>query len=314
MNDRPPKKLMDALRYLKFSSITIAILGIAIFASSTAAQESGNSAYNRQRREPAKNTGILTLGGEQRGAMIEANILMNVPADGYTAVFGIAQEGATVQESNAKVDATIANFKSALASLGIAENDTYVDLITQNKIYEYRSEASAVVERLKGFESKKTVAVSYEKRSQLQAIVDAAAKASIFDLIKVDYILNDLPAAQQTLYDEAAKAIKEKEARYKSSFGVNMLPVAVANENYGAFYPGELYRSYQAYESGNTYGSYGSSSRVIQARKSSTRYYDPLDPADFDRVINPIGIEPMIQLTLYLRIEYAVDRPAAGKQ
>jgi uncharacterized protein YggE len=276
------------------------------------AQESGNRAYNQQRREPMKNSGVLTQGGEQRGAMIEANVLMNLPADGYVAVFGIAQEGSTVEESNAKVDSIITGFKRAAATLGISENDTYVDLITQNKVYEYRQETNAVVEQLKGFESKKTIAVRYKQREQLKAIVDEAAKASIFDLIKVDYVLTDLPAAREKLYEEATKIIKEKEARYKTSFGVKMSPVAVANEKYDAFYPGELYRSYQAYESGDTYGGYNSNSRVIQQRKSSTLYYDPLDPADFDRVMNPLGIEPMIQLTLYLRLEYAINRPTTN--
>ena len=295
---------------MKFPSLLNLLFVVAIFAASVFAQESGNRAYNQQRREPVKNSGVLTRGGEDRGAMIEANVLMNIPADGYVAVFGIAQEGTTVEESNAKVDAVIANFKRALTPLGIAENDTYIDLITQNKVYEYRQETNAVVERLKGFESKKTIAIRYKQRSQLKAIIDSAAKSSIFDLIKVDYVLNDLPAAQQKLFDEAAKIVKEKEARYKGTFGVKMSPVAVANEKYDAFYPGELYRGYQAYESGSTYGGYNGNSRVIQMRKSSTLYYDPLDPASFDRVINPLGIEPMIQLTLYLKVEYAFEKPS----
>ncbi len=39
-------------------------------------------------------------------------------------------------------------------------------------------------------------------------------------------------------------------------------------------------------------------------RKTSTFYYSPLDPAGFDAVINPAGVEPVVQFTLYLKVKY----------
>ena len=86
-----------------------------------------------------------------------------------------------------------------------------------------------------------------------------------------------------------------------------MSPSNIANEKYDAFYPGELYAGYQAYESGNTYGDYDNR-RVIQQRKTKTFYYEPLDPSDYDLVINQMGIEPMVQFTLYMRVQYDLKK------
>ncbi len=284
---------------------------LALFLSSASivfGQESGNRAYGQQRREPTKNSGTLSPGGDKRGLLIEANVLMNVKADGYVVVFGVAQEAGDADASNAKVNELISSFVRSISGLGIQKSDTYVDFITQNKVYDYTSsEPNTVLEVLKGFETKKTIAVRYKERGQLDAIINAAAKASIFDLIKVDYVINDLPAAHKKLYDEATKIVREKEDRYRNSFNLKIAPVAILNEKYDSFYPGELYNSYRAFEAGNTYNSYNSNYRVIQQRKGSTLYYEPLDVADFDQVINPMGIEPMVQLTLYMRIEYSLS-------
>jgi hypothetical protein len=46
--------------------------------------------------------------------------------------------------------------------------------------------------KLTGFETKKTIALRYKDRALLEKLVAAAAQASIFDLIKVDYVINDL--------------------------------------------------------------------------------------------------------------------------
>ena len=136
----------------------------------------------------------------------------------------------------------------------------------------------------------------------LDKILSAAARSSIFDLIEVNYTVNDINAVHAKLYDEAVKVIKQKETSYANSFGTKLSPTNLANEKYDAFYPSELYSNYQAYEAGNTYGDYNN--RVVQARKTRTFFYEPLNSSDFDSVINQMGIEPMVQFTLYLRMQY----------
>ena len=70
---------------------------------------------------------------------------------------------------------------------------------------------------------------------------------------------------------------------------------------YNALFPSGLYKSYVAYESGSA-DNYNL--RVVGKRKTSTFYYSPLDPAGFDAVINPAGVEPVVQFTLYLKVKY----------
>ena len=281
--------------------VVLLILG-SVF--SLFAQESGNRAYGQQRRQPSTSSGILSS-GDSRSLFVEANVLVNVKADSYVVMFGVAQEGVTADLSNTKVNDLISNFVKSLSVLSISKQDIYVDFITQNKIYEYKtSDTNTVTEELSGFETKKTISVRYNDRSQLEAIITAATRASIFDLIKVDYTITDLAGVRQRLYEEATKVLKQKEEKYRNSFDLKMLSVAITNEKYDAFYPGDLYKNYQAYESGGTSGSYNNNYRVIQRRKSSTLYYEPLNEADFDMVLNRAGVEPLVQFTLYLRVQY----------
>ncbi len=271
------------------------------------AQESGNRNYGSKQRKPLTNSGALVGASTGKDVYyVEANVAMNMKADAYVAVFGLSQEAATATESNAKVNLLIAGFYKDLESLGVKRADVFVDFITQNKVYDYTTSGNVTTEKFSGFETKKNVAVRYGDRELLDKILTAATKNSIFDLIKVDYVVSDIKSVHAKLYDEAVRIIKQKEAAYANSFGIKLSPSNVANEKYDAFYPGELYASYQAFEAGSTYGDYNN--RVIQQRKTKTFYYEPLDPSDFDSVINQIGIEPMVQFTLYLRMQYDLKK------
>jgi uncharacterized protein YggE len=288
---------------------SILIFSLLLFVGSICfAQESGNRNYNAQRRKPTTNSGDLLVTSNGKDIyMIEASVAMNVKADAYVAVFGLSQEAPTVAESNSKVNNLIAAFTRELNALGVKGSDIYVDFITQNKVYDYATAGSVTTEKLSGFETKKNIAVRYNDREILEKIIASAAKNSIFDLIKVDYVVNDAKPIKARLYDEAVKIIKQKESGYANSFGIKMSPSNIANEKYDTFYPGELYAGYQAYESGNTYGDY-ENRRVIQQRKTKTFYYEPLDPTDYDLVINQLGIEPMVQFTLYMRVQYDLKK------
>jgi uncharacterized protein YggE len=285
----------------KIAAILVSLISFSVALS---AQEAGNRSYGTQRRKPLVNTGILTGNADDKTRVyyVEANVLMNVKPDAFVAVFAVVQEAPTSAESNAKTDTQISGFIKDLEGLGIKKGDVFVDFINQNKVYDYTTSGSTVTEKFSGFETKKNIAVRYRDREMLERILSAATKASIFDLIEVKYVITDINAVHTRLYDEAVKVVKQKEASYGNSFGTRLAATNLANEKYDAFYPAELYANYQAYESGNTYGDYNN--RVIQQRKTRTFYYDPLDESDYDSVINQMGIEPMVQFTLYLKMQY----------
>lgn len=289
----------------KLLSIFILALFCQIF---TFAQEAGNSAYQTQRRKPQINSGVLTgsTDGKAQVYFVEANVLINVKADTYVAVFGLVQEAAASAESNSKINAQVAGFIKDLEGLGIRRSDIFVDFITQNKIYDFTTSGNTVTEKFSGFETKKNIAVRYKDRELLEKILSAAAKGSIFDLIEVDYVVGDISDVRAKLFEEAVRIIKRKEASYTNSFGIRLTPTNLANEKYDAFYPSELYASYQAFEAGATSGDYNRV--VVRQRKTRTFFYQPLDASNFDSVISQMGIEPMVQFTLYLRLQYDLKK------
>ena len=284
--------------------IAAILVSLILFSVALSAQEAGNRSYGTQRRKPLVNTGILTGNADDKTRVyfVEANVLMNMKPDAFVAVFAVVQEGTTSAESNTKLDTQISGFIKDLDSLGIKKGDVFVDFINQNKVYDYTTSGSTVTEKFSGFETKKNVAVRYRDREMLERILSAATKASIFDLIEVEYLVTDINAVHNRLYDEAVKIIKQKETSYGNSFGTRLAATNLANEKYDAFYPAELYANYQAFEAGTTYGDYNN--RVIQQRKTRSFYYDPLDESDYDAVINQMGIEPMVQFTLYMKMQY----------
>lgn len=277
---------------------------LLIFANLTFAQEAGNRVYgsNAQRKQVQTNTGVL-VSADKRVYSIEASVLLNAKADAYVVVFGVQQESPTAAESNTKADAKADAFIKVLNAMGVGSADIFVDFITQNRIYDYKSQGQSVVEVPAGFETKKTIAIRYKTRDQFQKITAEAARLQIFDLIKVDYIVSDMDAVRAKLFEEAANVIKAKEARYSSLFKVKLPPLGLANEKYDTFFPSELYQQYHAYETGSGSTSYERGTTVTR-RKVSTYYFEPLEADKFDKVINQIGIEPVVQFTLYLRMDY----------
>jgi uncharacterized protein YggE len=275
-------------------------------------QESGNrSVYGRTTERKNPSNGLI-YGAENKDLVpvqfIEAYVLLNAAPDEFIAVFGAAQEAPTAVESNQKVNAQIEQFLSAAGNLGVNRSNIYVDMITQNRIYNFAPPSSdgTIREKLSGFETKKTIAIRYKDHPLLEKLLDAAARASIFDLIKVDYVINDLGKIRSRLMDEASAIIKQKEENYARTLGLKFRRNAVFQETYETFYPAELYQTYTAAESGSVEPNYESRTRVVRERKSSTSYLEPLDRSAFDVVINTAGLEPVVQCTLYLKVRYSL--------
>jgi uncharacterized protein YggE len=246
---------------------------------------------------------------------VDASVLMNVKADEFVAVFGLLQECATVAECNQKMDATVNGFRTGLKGLGISDADTYVDFASQNKIYGYKLTANIAREELVGFELKKNIAVHYRDRDMLDRLTVLASQSKIYDLIKVDYIVKDTAAVQARLMDEAAKVIEQKAARYQRLLGVRVRPPAqVYAERPSIYYPTEMYDSYAAFESEDIEQNSDDLKQkytVKNARKSRTFFFNPLDADGFDTVLNPVVVEPIVQFTLYLKVRYETEQPAA---
>ncbi|RYG69508.1 DUF541 domain-containing protein [bacterium] len=278
---------------------------------------------------------------------ISASMLMNVAPDEYVAVFAITEEGKTPQEANEKMNVTIKSFQKSLSGLGVKPKDMFVDFVILNRIYAFQLstettkqlarskdnpfetqrnaakeelvevQRTIAKEELAGFELKKNISIHFTDKLLLDKFADAAAANKIYDLVKVDYLLKNLEQLQEDLQTQTMALIKKKEARYLKGLGLAFAPAAkVLVDKPSVYYPVEQYSSYQAAEGDRVNPSYDTQIIRVEARKTKTSYFNPLRGIDFDAVINPVVIEPTIQLTTYLKIQYGVQPlpapPAVG--
>jgi uncharacterized protein YggE len=287
----------------------VLILLTALMVTGAAAQQSGNSAYSNNRYEAI---GKPDFDNKQYLSdstfIIQACVLKNVIADGYIATFGLAEEGLTLKECNERITERINNFIAALVKFGIQKNDIFVDMTTQNKIYDYNTVQDVAEQYLKGFELKKNVIFKFNKITDMDKMLLIAAEYKIYDIVKVDYIVNDIEGVYQELFKAASAVIEKKKALYTSAGASQIMPNAtqVYGENFASFYPPQLYKSYVINESSEYYNNYGTQKKDL--RKSPTFYYDKINTYGVDKVINPYVIEPAVEFVFTLQMKYKVKK------
>ena len=157
---------------------------------------------------------------------LDAGVLMNVKADEYVAVFGVSEEAPTAAEASAKMNATVAAFKTSLSALGVRPDDSFVDFVAQVRIYTYKIEGNTATEELAGFELKKNISVRFTGKALLDRMAEAAARERIYDLIKVDYVVRDTQGIQEKLRAEAARIIARKAQMHQGLLGASRLGAA----------------------------------------------------------------------------------------
>lgn len=273
--------------------------GNAIYGTSNNSYYTKNSNYNSQIQNAKK-------------FLISSKVLFLAPADRYVAVFGLIQEGKNIQECNGLIEKRLANFTQTLKGLGIKKEAIFIDAIAQGRIYSYalNEEENVAKETLKGFEIKKNIIISYTQNSLLDKIMTAAANEAIYDLIKVDYVVDKPDKIYEDLYKEALEVIETKELIYlelseKEHFGY---PEIIRFEK-GRIQPIEAYRSYTAHESNEVsvegYARY-SNLKKVTARRIATHYFEAAPSDNFDKVINEHSLEPCVQFVLHLELRYEV--------
>jgi hypothetical protein len=92
--------------------------------------------------------------------------------------------------------------------------------------------------------------------------------------------------------------------------GIRLLPPAqVYASKPSIYFPTEMYDSYTAYESEEISDNNDRQKYAVQgARKSRTFFFNALDADGFDKVVNPVVIEPVVQFTLYLKVKYEIEQ------
>jgi uncharacterized protein YggE len=241
---------------------------------------------------------------------LNARVMMNVTADSYVAMLGTAQIAENVEECHTLIDRRIDAFLAALDRLGIGTKDRYVDFVSQVPVFEYEVEkklfSKTYNEVPRGFEIKKNVHIAYTDNATLKAILTEAAKHEIYDIIKVDVVINDLEAVYDSLRHTAVRLLGKKADNYRL-LGVKLSPNRYQSvaEHIGSVYPVEQYDKYTAF-SNPTLSAVKrvDLSNVVSAPKSQTVYYNKLPYNEFDKVINPQIIEPAVQIYCHVQTRY----------
>ncbi|MBK7884627.1 MAG: SIMPL domain-containing protein [Chitinophagaceae bacterium] len=282
--------------------------GVKIAVSQTAGNQvfSNNSRFYADEKSVARHNQLNKLYVSDSGFIIEAKILKNVKADSYVAVFALNQEAKTVQSCNIQINERTKRFINNLLKIGIKETDIYTDLISQYKVYDFNKINNTYEEYLKGFELSKNVIVKYASVDQIEQLLTIASQDSIFDLIKVDYIINDISKVYDDLFVIAKEVIQKKKQLYLNLTEAKLKSGAqIYAENFSSYYPTELYKSYKAFAQNRYSNNYWRNEKETkELHKFETFYYDPVSYSGFDKIINPVVIEPMVQVALTLQIKY----------
>jgi len=299
----------ERINVLKLTYLFLILLS---FNNSNQAQHSGNAVYGTN-NNPHYNITRTNGGNIQSGKtfLISSDVLYHAVADRYVAVFGVVQEGKTIKDCSASIESRISNFKQAILALGVSKDAIFSDAISQNRVYEYKldKDKNLAEEKLKGFEIKKNVIISYKDDKVLEKVMIAASEEGIYDLIKVDYIIDNPDAVYESLYEEALKIIDQKKDFYlklseKKYFGY---PQIIKFQK-DMIMPIQAYKSYTAHESNsitaNNYYKNNSNFKKISARRTSTHYFEAAPKVNFDKIINEHQLEPCVQFIVRLQLRF----------
>ena len=276
-------------------------LTAAVVCSSFAfGQASGNVNYKDRSRSSWNNddtTIDIPLNYEM---VVTAKGLANVKADAFVAIFSVVQVGKTAEEATA---------------LKAKNFEIFVDMISFVPMYEYETEKKVFSKRTYnelpvGFELKQNLHIKIREASQLNELIILLSNSEIYDLVRMDYYASNLEAVKKELMTKVKAAFAEKQKLYETTLGESFATAEKKiTDGFAQTSPSQQYKSYEAYNSASLQGK--RAGNILQANKSTTQYYQPIADKDFDVVLNPIIVEPVIQLIYEMKM--SVNCPEKNK-
>ncbi|MEL6945019.1 MAG: SIMPL domain-containing protein, partial [Bacteroidota bacterium] len=253
---------------------------------------------------------VATFAG-QNVLDLSINALSNQKADSYTAIFNVVQIGETAEATNTLLNNQIRAFVNSLKAVNIEEKDIYIDMVNFLPKYEYDVSKKLFSKKTFkeipiGFELQKNIHIRFSDPNILDEIVTAAAKQEIYDIVKVDYFVND----PQAIYSELRKAAMDYANSIKLQYANLNISLdsayVITAENAWVAYPGDRYESYQAYSAQKLSSKQQTSSKIDKVDKPVSRFYDAIPANDYDIVINPQILEPAVQFSYNLVLRFTL--------
>jgi uncharacterized protein YggE len=283
-------------------------VAIIVLSNQAFSQVRGNASYNQTVMQDNTAQTNMTDGS----ITLSISGLLNAKADTYVAFFHILQVGHTASMTDSLMNVRIKKFKSILQRSGIDTSSVHTDIISFVPKYDvqvFKKLFSKTFNEVPdGFEMQKNLIVNYKNPVQLNAIVTAAASAEIYDLVKVDYFVNDIEKEYGRLRENTVKIFKERLKTLKiAGIKIDSLKTTFADD-FGTTLPQNRYGQYQAIARPSFKGkdAGGEASKFSFYEPTASRYYQALSYDNFDFVINPVVSEPMVQLTYQMKVKFTL--------
>jgi len=311
-------------------TINLGLVLFLIFSLNLAAQHRGN--YNEITKDISRQN-ILSSGNAQiynptvqkqisqtlhpsNILTVDVKALQNVSATTYTAIFNVSQIGPSAEMTNQLMKERIDQIKNRLNAKGITQNNIAIDVISFIPIYEVEVTkklfSKTYTEVPKGFELQQNIHIQFTKTNQFESILEACAKSEVYNLVKVDYFIENIQAVYKNLQNQLLKLIEDKKAYYKVlGFDMSNYNVAIADDKY-CYFPKDFYQSYQAYNS-VSFEALDKNKGVTTAKKQTSYYYQPLTYENYDVVINPSILEPVVQIGMNIKLVFT-PKPKEKKE
>lgn len=261
-----------------------------------------NVNYQNQAKLPESNISINFISEDD--LLVSVKGLANVKADSYVAIFAVTQTGKTPEEVNTlfneRVGPALEKFRNRISV------ETYVDMVSFVPMYEYDVEKKVFSKKSfnevpAGFELKKNIHMKFADPRMLDEIITAFASAEIYDLVRVDYFSSSLEAVKKELMTKSKAVLQEKLKNYESILSTKLDSAEKQlADGFKVMLPVEMYKSYQAYNNSSLI--LRKPANIQQADKSTTLYYQPVLDKEFDFVINPVVLEPVIQVMYEIKM------------
>ncbi|MEM6769066.1 MAG: SIMPL domain-containing protein [Bacteroidota bacterium] len=245
---------------------------------------------------------------------ITINALSNQAAKSQIAIFSVFQAGPTVQQVNSGMNSRLDSVKEGLKKLGIPASDIHIDMVNFLPTYAFQGEKKifskkTLTEVPTGFNLQKNLHIRYRDAELLDQILTVVTEAEIYDIIKVDYSVDEPQRVYTELREKTFSYLDTLVAVYaQRGIALDTARMQVA-ENAWVVYPGNRYESYTAHSSQKLTAKQAEQAIVTKAEKPVLRFYNAIPTNDYDLVINPGLLEPAAQFSYSLKVRFTLPEP-----
>lgn len=313
--------------FIPFCFSLISLSSVAQIAGNAVVSSAGNNIYNNPNYGPAPVDLSIAPYSSSFSQLMEANVMINVKATSFVATFSLTQFAKTVEEAEAAMKSRTELFRNMLQQTNSGAQYVFVDPVSMVPTYEMelteKKLSKTYNEVPSGFEIKKNVHITFKEQNQINDIISIAAKAEVYDLVKVDYNVDEKDAILEQLRNEALRILMDKK-KVMEQAGI-FTRFTNVGEKQGSAFPSERYSQYTAYKASTApyqlvnYKK-GQPVQTVQynyADKQKTVYYEKVTDKQFDKVINPVVYEPMVQVYFSLKGQFVIydpEKEAADKK